>query len=898
MLTSIAIEHLNDTFGSRQDIGVAYIYCDYKIGNEQRPLNLLASLLKQLLIQKSSIPEHIQELYRQYSDRAETPRPSLKEVFESLQLTVASFSQVYIIVDALDELQQGDQVVQAFLSRLSELKAKKSVKYMLTSRVVPRVMDCIQSGLRLEIRASKEDVMRYIDARMNELPKFVSKKPELQKTIKEVIVAAVDGMYVCSTILPKEDLIFHSRFLLARLHLESLVDKMSPTEVRMALESLPKGNEALSIAYDQAIRRIETQKPGMRLIAQKALGWITYAKRPLSVDELRYAIAVQPGHSHFNEEDLSDIDDIVSACRGLVTVDRGHDTQTARLVHYTTQQFLMRTGETYFPNAREISAVNSLTYLLYNDFERGWLLESKDKIFNQGRFVQERVLQHPFLCYAARYWAAHASECTAQSVVDLSLRFLSDDFRVSSATQILFARIVNKYAADGFLGRGLNSQARNPVSGLHLAVYFGFNDMVLKLLDHGFKADSRDGAQRSPLFWAAQMGHAKIVALLLSFNYGEVVRKGRKEQTGAASKLLPTVNSVDVNCRDIIGNTPLTVSRSYGHVGVVLQLLEQVDISPNLAPENGCTPLTYAARRGDAAILRLLVAHADIDINDFPPGGRTALTWAIRGSSKDLVSILLSHANIDVNLEDSGGQTPLIAAISQNNEEIVKLLLAHPRMDVSCSSRDGITALTVATICGYKPIEKLLLACTGYNWNSTLGYTSQAGYEWLSERGHLVEAQMSFKLHTETRSRLVRKLGKEPHDEVDFLQHQAIIELLQERTDDDIHFIGEEGNKLLSRVAQYSQEISEPRLERVTALLNTAVEDRSRAIPDWVPNSQNGPSKEQHESQNGHSNNLQTPPNFPSSNLISIRLKRPSVGFEPSESLVQKNKYDQGAVLR
>ena len=360
--------------------------------------------------------------------------------------------------------------------------------------------------------------------------------------------------------------------------------------------------------------------------------------------------------------------------------------------------------------------------------------------------------------------------------------------------------------------------------------------MVLTLLDNGCKADIRDRAQRSPLFWAAQRGHAKTVALLLSLNVCKLVRKSRKEQSGAFSKLLPTANGVDVNCRDIIGNTPLTVAISYGHVGVVVQLLGQADISPNLAPDNGCTPLIYAARRGDEAIVRLLVARADIDVNIEPPGGRTALMWAIKGGSKDLVSILLSHADIDVNLESSGGQTPLIAATSQNDEGIVKLLLAHPRIDMSCSSRDGITALAVATICGYKPIEKLLLVCTEHNRDLTPGYTSQAGYEWLSERGQLVEAQMSFKLHTETRSRLVRRLGKEPRDEVDFLQHQAIVELLQERTDDDIHFIGEEGNKLLSRVAQFSQEISEPRLERVTALLNTAVEDRSRAIPDWVPN--------------------------------------------------------------
>ena len=144
---------------------------------------------------------------------------------------------------------------------------------------------------------------------------------------------------------------------------------MTPAEVRFTLESLPKGHEALPMAYDQVMRRIEAQKRGMRLVAQKALGWITYAKRLLSVNELRYAIAVQRGHSQFNEEDLSDIDDIVSACGGLIIVDRGQDTDTIRLVHYSTQQFLVKTGGKYFPDALEISAVCCLTYLLYNAFE-------------------------------------------------------------------------------------------------------------------------------------------------------------------------------------------------------------------------------------------------------------------------------------------------------------------------------------------------------------------------------------------------------------------------------------------------------------------------------------------------------------------------------------------------
>ena len=606
---------------------------------------------------------------------------------------------------------------------------------------------------------------------------------------------------------------------------------MTPNEVRIALESLPKENEALSVAYDQAMRRIEAQKPGMRLIAQKALGWITYAKRLLSVDELRYAIAVQRGHYQFNEEDLSDIDDIVSACGGLITVDHGQDGDTVRLVHYSTQQFLIKTGGKYFPDALEINAVCCLTYLLYNTFERGWWHGSGNSNINHGRFMQERVMQHPLLCYAARYWASHANECSAQSVMDLSLRFLRDDYKVSSAAQVLFVRIANKYATEGFLRCGLDSQYGNPISGMHFAVYFGFEDMVLTLLVNGFEADLRDAAQRSPLFWAAQMGHGEIVSLLLSFKGQHVDLKRQRGRSGAAIKILQTTNGVDVNCKDIEGNTPLTVAASHGHVSVVKELLGQASILPNLASKDGCTALIYAIRRGDGAMVRLLTKVVGLDINVEPPTGRTALMWAINGGRHDLVSILLSHTDIDVNLESHAGETPLIAATSKKHESIVKLLLSHPTIDVDYQSRDGMTALTVATICGSKPIEKLLLASTRRIFTHQLHAPPlyHDGYGGDSKRQlWSVLPQMSFKFHTDRRCFRKPHFSKEPHNEVDILEYQSLVEILEERTDDEVHFIGEEGNILLSRVAHYSQDLPDPRLERMDTLLNTALKDRFR----------------------------------------------------------------------
>jgi hypothetical protein len=56
-------------------------------------------------------------------------------------------------------------------------------------------------------------------------------------------------------------------------------------EIRAALEQLPKG---LDETYQRCMRRIEDTKD---LSPIKALKWISYATRPLHIEELREAIA-------------------------------------------------------------------------------------------------------------------------------------------------------------------------------------------------------------------------------------------------------------------------------------------------------------------------------------------------------------------------------------------------------------------------------------------------------------------------------------------------------------------------------------------------------------------------------------------------------------------------------
>jgi hypothetical protein len=77
------------------------------------------------------------------------------------------------------------------------------------------------------------------------------------------------------------------RFLLARLHTDSLLDKRKPKEVKSTLANLKKGAAALNSAYSGALQRIEGQLENDRKLAKAILSWVTFAKRPLTVGQCR-----------------------------------------------------------------------------------------------------------------------------------------------------------------------------------------------------------------------------------------------------------------------------------------------------------------------------------------------------------------------------------------------------------------------------------------------------------------------------------------------------------------------------------------------------------------------------------------------------------------------------------
>jgi hypothetical protein len=393
------------------------------------------------------------------------------------------------------------------------------------------------------------------------------------------------------------------RFLLAQLHLDSLIDKTTPRAIRRALEQLPKGSDAINRVYEEAMQRIQSQEAGFQELAKRVLSWITCTKRPLTTLELRHALAVEVGDSELGEDNLQEIEDMVSTCAGLVTVDEESD--IIRLIHYTVQQYFEQTQKNWFPDAQRDIATTCVIYLSFNTFEAGFCLTDKE--------FKTRLQLNPLYDYAARNWGHHARAASTETE-QLILDLLESESKVSGCSQAMMA--FGSYS-------GYSMDVPRQMTGAHLAAYFGLEKVMNALLMNGYDPDPKDTHNRTPLSRAAENGHETVVKLLLA-------------------------NGVDPDSKGEHGLTPLSWAALNGQETVVKLLLAKNGVDLDSKSNSGLTPLSWAAKNGHKAVVKLLLTADRVDVNSKDiEYGRTPLSQAAENGHETVVKLLLAADHVD-----------------------------------------------------------------------------------------------------------------------------------------------------------------------------------------------------------------------------------------------------------
>jgi hypothetical protein len=193
LVTSAVVDELIEKSANGEDVGIAYIYCGSQQKNEPKAEDFLASLLKQLA-ERRRLPDSVQSLYDKHNDKR--TRPSLDDISRALRSTVAAYSRVFIVVDALDEFPAEGGGPARFMSEVFALQPTCEANIYATSRLIGEITKEFSQSVTKEISASGKDVRLYLDVYMGQLPSFVQESQKLQGMIKDTISAAVGGMYV------------------------------------------------------------------------------------------------------------------------------------------------------------------------------------------------------------------------------------------------------------------------------------------------------------------------------------------------------------------------------------------------------------------------------------------------------------------------------------------------------------------------------------------------------------------------------------------------------------------------------------------------------------------------------------------------------------------------------
>jgi hypothetical protein len=187
MIAAIAIDYLSRT--TQVDVGLAYLFCNYKSQLDQSVYSLLSALLKQLVQSRPDIAAPVARLYGHHLKQKR--RPSLAEIFTALLAVCSNYARVYIVVDALDECIDQDHTQNELVEKLDELQTRTNAQLLFTSRFIPGIIEKFRLNPVLEVRARGEDVTRFIAGQWSRLPKY---DEQLKHTIQDRIVKATDGM--------------------------------------------------------------------------------------------------------------------------------------------------------------------------------------------------------------------------------------------------------------------------------------------------------------------------------------------------------------------------------------------------------------------------------------------------------------------------------------------------------------------------------------------------------------------------------------------------------------------------------------------------------------------------------------------------------------------------------
>jgi len=194
--SSLVIDELCDEAVEGDPI-VACFYFDFAARSEQSPVNMLGSLLRQLVSGEGKIPEVIERNFRKEKRVIGGRGLQISGILKMFQ-TIAATRRTFICVDALDEcVPEYRMVVLEFLGQI--LRGSPNTRLFMTGR--PHVRSEVEKELGgaatfLFIRATEDRVIRFLREKLRKDTTPTRMSSTLEGDIMKTIPAISSETYV------------------------------------------------------------------------------------------------------------------------------------------------------------------------------------------------------------------------------------------------------------------------------------------------------------------------------------------------------------------------------------------------------------------------------------------------------------------------------------------------------------------------------------------------------------------------------------------------------------------------------------------------------------------------------------------------------------------------------
>ena len=694
-------------------------------------LGLFRSLLHQIL---QHFPRLLQQLSSIFKRRYETEgeiggkwnwqEKSLQDFFKHNVPSAAKIHPIRVFIDALDESGEVEarKLVQFFEAITnSPSSSQGSLSICFSCRHYPLVS--LENGFEISVDAENhQDIMAYI---RDNIQRGIRDEGIATKVESEVVQKSLGSFQWVVLVIPK---IIQS------------YRKGKWRAIQKYIQDIPS---ELSQLYHKLVDEIEEETLTESL---QLFQWICFAQRPLSLEELRFAMVVDADTPYQSIRECQETEiyagnnqemrsRVLDLSRGLAEVQVHEGQQVAQFIHQSVKDYLIQNGLQAMSKCTADSVIGSAHYRLSRSCIRYMSMkELRDYIRDNpdagrrrkydGRENDEKIKRKfIFVEYAVTSWLFHAKIAEKENVSKENLF----SFVQNQSEDILKVWIELSHMKCGRWNHFFPIGGSNP---LHIASQYNFISIVNDICrSNNIDVNSKNDDSETPIHLAAANGHQAVVRSLLEQNGLELNLMNRHGQTAlsraakngheAVIQLLTERSDVTVNSKDAWNRTPLLLAVECGHQAVVQLLIEQNDVDVNSEDRWQRTPLFVAAEKGDETMIKFLLQRNDVDVNSQDIYVGTSLSAAAENGHETVIKLLIERDDVKINLKNRDGQSPLFLAVKNGHETVIKLLLKQNDVDVNSKDSFNQTLLHVAAERGHESIVKLLLTREDIDWMSS-----------------------------------------------------------------------------------------------------------------------------------------------------------------------------------